>query len=541
MRNHGIGSWTARRARKTPGKTAIVHGETRRTYLELHVRVCRLARALRGLGVRPGDRVAYCGPNHPAFLETLFATGMLGAVFVPLNMRLTGPELAYHLTDSGSGVLVHAPEQASVVAEARDAMAGDAVPRGVAFVALAGPEPGSSGYEELLASSSGEPIDEPVGLDDPCMILYTSGTTGRPKGAVLTHGNVVWNAVNVLVDVDLAADEVALVVAPLFHTAGLNMICLPTLLKGGTVVLMPAFDPAEVLRTIAAHRVTYMFGVPVMFDAMAACPAWEAADLSSLRRLNCGGSPVPRATIDAYLARGLSFSQGYGMTEASPGVLYLAAGDAVRKAGTAGVPHFFTDVRLVDGDLRDVGPGEKGEVLVAGPNVMAGYWGRPDETARAMAGGWFRSGDVAVLDADGYATIVDRVKDVIISGGENVYPAEVEAALRDHPAVADCAVIGVPDDRWGEVGRAIVVLRAGEDPDGRPAGRPEEDDLVAFLRDRLAKYKIPKSVVFAAELPRNPAGKILKKALRDRYARPDRPPDSWSWASSATPSDSRDS
>ncbi|MQY09450.1 acyl-CoA synthetase [Actinomadura macrotermitis] len=504
MDNEGIGSWTARRARKTPGRVAVVHGETRLTYADLHERVCRLAHALRGLGVRRGDRVAYLGPNHPAFLETLFAAGMLGAVFVPLNMRLAGPELEHCLTDSGTGVLVHAPEHAAVAAEAAGAVRHR--------VALAGPGQGAAGYEDLLAASPAEPVDEAVRLDDPCLIMYTSGTTGRPKGAVLTHGNITWNSVNVLVDIDLAADEVTLVVAPLFHTAGLNMTCLPTLLKGGTVVLMPAFDPAAALAAIEAHRVTYMFGVPVMFDAMAACPAWPSADLSSLRQLNCGGSPVPPSTIRTYQDRGLAFSQGYGMTEASPGVLYLAREDAARKAGTAGVPHFFTDVRVVDPELRDVAPGEKGEVLVSGPNVMRGYWGLPAETARTMAAGWFRSGDVATVDADGYVAIVDRVKDMIISGGENVYPAEVEAVLYEHPDVAECAVIGVPDERWGEVGRAVVVPRPGADP--------KEPDLIAFLQTRLAKYKVPKTVVFTTELPRNPTGKILKKVLRATHARP---------------------
>ncbi|HEX2316724.1 MAG TPA: long-chain fatty acid--CoA ligase [Thermomonospora sp.] len=495
MHNQGLGSWTARRARKTPGRVAVVHDTTRLTYAELHRRVCALANGLRDLGVRPGDRVAYLGPNHPAFLETFFAAGMLGAVFVPLNMRLAAPELAYCLDDSGAGVLVHAPEHDAVAAEAAGAR------RRLPL----------TGYEDLIAASPAEPIDEPVGLDDPCLIMYTSGTTGRPKGAVLTHGNITWNSVNVLIDVDLAADEVMLVVAPLFHTAGLNMTCLPTLLKGGTVILMSAFDPAAVLETIEAHRVTYMFGVPVMFDAMAACPAWPSADLSSLRGLNCGGAPVPPATIRVYQERGLAFSQGYGMTEAAPGVLYLAKEDSARKAGTAGVPHFFTDVRVVDPDLRDVGPGEKGEILVSGPNVMRGYWGRPGETARAMTSGWFRSGDVATVDEDGFVAVVDRVKDMIISGGENIYPAEVEAALLEHPGVAECAVIGVPDERWGEVGRAVVVPA--------PGARPDEADLLTFLGARLAKYKIPKYVVFAEDLPRNPTGKILKNRLRERHGR----------------------
>jgi fatty-acyl-CoA synthase len=503
MRNQGIGSWTARRASKTPDRLAVVYDDQEWTYRQLYERVLRLAHGLRRLGVRHGDRVAYLGPNHPAVLETLFAAGVIGAVFVPLNMRLAGPELAYNLSDSGTDVLVYAPGQADVVAAIRDGV-------GVReFVALAGSNR-DTGYEELIASSGTDPIDEPVGLDDTCLIMYTSGTTGHPKGAVLSHGNITWNSINVLVDIDLASDEVTLVVAPLFHTAGLNMTCLPTLLKGGTVVIMPAFDPAAVLDLIGTRRVTYMFGVPAMYNAIAADPAFADTDLSSIRQINCGGAPVPDATIQTYLRRGLAFSQGYGLTETSPGALYLARDMSAAKAGTAGKPHFFTDVRVVGPDLTEVGPGEKGEIVIAGPNVMRGYWGRPDATAEAFsADGWLHSGDVGSPDSDGYIAVVDRIKDMIISGGENIYPAEVEGVLYDHPAVAECAVIGVTDDRWGEVGRAVVALKPGA------AASPE--DILGFLRDRLASYKIPKSVVFVDALPRNAAGKLLKSALRGSH------------------------
>jgi fatty-acyl-CoA synthase len=500
--NQGIGSWPARRARRTPGRVAVVHDDRTLTYGELHQRVLRLAHALRALGTRRGDRIAYLGPNHPAFLETLFAAGVLGAVFVPLNTRLAAPELAYNLTDSGSTVFVHAPERA----EAARAAAGEA--RLPHRIALDGPGDGVLGYEELLAGGAAEPLDEPVAPDDPCMIMYTSGTTGRPKGAVLSHANIVWNSVNVLVDTDLSGDEVTLVAAPLFHTAGLNMTCLPTLLKGGRVVLLGAFDPERVLETIERLRVTYMFGVPTMYDAMAAQPRWATADLSSLRTLNCGGAPVPARTIETYLARGLAFSQGYGMTEASPGVLYLDRDQTSAKAGSAGVPHFFTDTRVVRPDGSDAAPGESGEILVHGPNVMTGYWGRPEDTEAAFADGhWLRTGDVARTDTDGYAYIVDRVKDMFVSGGENVYPAEVEDVILTHSAVAECAVIGVPDPVWGEVGRAVVVLK--------PGVRADEEDILGQLRGRLAKYKIPKSLVFADRLPRTATGKIVKPAVRD--------------------------
>jgi fatty-acyl-CoA synthase len=261
-----------------------------------------LAHALRGAGVERGDRVAYLGPNHPSYVETLFAAGLLGAVFVPLNTRLAVPELLHQLTDSGSVVLVHAGQPAERVTELASGAA-------VTTVLAVDGGPGAS-YEELLAAASTEPIDEEVGHEDVCLIMYTSGTTGRSKGALLTHGNIVWNSLNVLVDTDLAGDEVALVSAPLFHTAALNMSCLPTLLKGGTVLLESSFDPDRTLRLIERHRVTCMFGVPTMYDTMAAAPGWADADLTSLRNLLCGGAPVPSRTARAYLDRGLAFVQG---------------------------------------------------------------------------------------------------------------------------------------------------------------------------------------------------------------------------------------
>jgi fatty-acyl-CoA synthase len=489
MRNQGLGSWPVRRARKTPNDIALIHDGTPLTYAGLRDRVADLAAALRELGTGPGDRVAYLGFNHPSFLQTLFATGMLGGVFVPLNARLTGPEIAYQLTDSGASVLVHAPTHAAVV---------DGLPVRATI-----------GLEQLERLPVTEPVDVPVELDDPCMIMYTSGTTGRPKGAMLTHGNITWNAVNVLIDHDLIADEVALVSAPLFHTAGLNMLTLPVLLKGGTCVLTTGFDADATLDLVERHRVTFMFGVPAMVQSVARAARWAEADLSSLRLLTCGGAPVPPSLIATYQARGLTFLQGYGMTEAAPGTLFLDAAHAVTKAGSAGVPHFFSDVKVVGPGLAEVPPGQPGEVVVKGPHVMPGYWGLPEETARSFTDGWFHTGDAARLDTDGYAYIVDRIKDVIISGGENIYPAEVENALLADPDVLECAVIGVPHDRWGETGRAIVVPREGS---GLTADR-----LLGSLAGRIAKYKLPTSVVFATEIPRNATGKILKARLRDLY------------------------
>jgi len=501
MLDEGLGSWPARRRRLSPHRVALVAGDVERTYAELDDRCRRMASALEGLGAAQGDRVAYLGPNSPALIETLFATAALGGVFVPFNWRLTASELGYIAADCRPNVLVHAAELGEVARE----LAADAA-TGIGQTVEVG-----AGFEPLIAAADPEHRDVPVRLDDPAMILYTSGTTGRPKGATLSHGNVTWNCVNVLIDTDLQSDEVALVCAPLFHVAALNMISMPTFLKGGTVVLMGQFDPDEVLDLVARRRVTVLFGVPAMFNAMAQTAGWSSADLSSLRRVLCGGAPVPLATIQTYQARDVVFLQGYGMTETSPGALFLGAERAVEKAGTAGVASFFTDVRVVRADGEEVAPGEKGEVVVAGPNLMLGYWD-PAIAAPEPVGGrgaWFHSGDVAVVDDEGYVTIVDRLKDMIISGGENVYPAEVEDAIYGHPAVAECAVIGVPDERWGEVGRAVVVVR--------PEARLDEAELLDHLDGRLARYKLPRSVVFADSLPRSGAGKVLKNELRRRF------------------------
>jgi fatty-acyl-CoA synthase len=489
MRNRGVGSWTARRARMSPERVAVVYEDTAWNYRQLHERATRLAYALAARGVRHGTRVAYLGPNHPTFLEALFAAGLLGAVFVPLNWRLAPAELTYILQDSGTEQLITAqPSTLDVPA-----------------TMTLGEE-----YEASLAGSRTDQIDEAVDPDEPCLILYTSGTTGKPKGAVLSHANIVWNSLNLLVDVDVTSDEVTLVAAPMFHVAALNQTVLPTLLKGGCLVLMSSFDPGRALALIAAHRVTFLFGVPTMFLTMAHHPDWAGADLSSVRSAICGGAPIPAAVISPYQQRGVTFMQGYGLTEAAPGVLFLRKDDSVRKAGSAGTAAFFTDVRLVRPDGTDAEAGEPGEILVQGPNVMAGYWGRPAETEAVLsADGWLRTGDVGVTDDEGYIWIRDRTKDLIISGGENIYPAEVEDALHQHPAVAECAVIGMPDPHWGEVGRAVVVLREGTDVPGA--------DLLEFLDGRIARYKIPKSVVFADALPRTASGKVLKRDLRSRY------------------------
>ncbi|GAB2646430.1 acyl-CoA synthetase [Nocardia goodfellowii] len=501
MRNQGTGAWPYRRARLSPDTPALTYRGAITTYRELHDRVTRLAHALRELGVGRGDRVALMSANHPAYLEALFASGLLGATFVPLNARLTAPEIEYALRDSGAMVLIHSAALDSVA----EAAAGPS-----RRIRLDGPAGTVPGYEDLIAAAGTTRIDEPVTLDEPCFIMYTSGTTGHPKGVVLTHGNITFAVLNAVIDVDLHSDEVALVCAPLFHTAALDMIALPTLLKGGTVVIEEGFEPGRILRVIEDARITYLFGVPTQYDLLSAHARWSTTDLTSIRRAIVAAAPVPPRTLRTYAARGVKMCQGYGLTESGPGALMLIPEQVERKPGSAGVPHFFTDVRIVDEDGHDVAAGQRGEIQIQGPNVMREYWNKPAETAAAFtADGWLRSGDVGVADPDGFVTIVDRLKDMIISGGENIYPAEVEAAILDLPGVIGCAVFGVADPKWGEVGCAAVTLERG--------ATLGYDDLVTALAPRLAKYKIPKSLLVLDEIPRNATGKIRKDLLRKQF------------------------
>lgn len=519
MENFGIGSWLQRRRPKSGTKTAVIAGARELSYVELAERSTRLANAFRDRGVAKGDRVAYLGDNDPSFLETLFAAGLAGAVFVPLNTRLAPPEIQFQLRDSGAVLLVHS---AALDGLAESGSAGTAVGRRILVEESTGPEPtvldggvGAGGtaveaFEAVIASGAALPPDEPVGLDDAAMILYTSGTTGNPKGALLTHGNIAWNCVNVLVDFDFSSADVALMISPMFHVASLDMGVLPTLLKGGTVVLEAKFDPRRTLELIERHRATTISGVPTTYQMLCEHPDWDATDLSSLNKLTCGGSAVPMRVLEAYERRGLRFSNGYGMTETAPGATTLPAARSRDKAGSSGLPHFFTDVRVADPMDPEAGPaapGTVGEIQIKGPNVIRQYWNRPEASAGSYtADGWFKSGDMGYKDPDGFVFISDRLKDMIISGGENIYPAEVEQAIAELDAVGSVAVIGVPDEKWGEVPRAVVLLREG--------ARLTQEQLRSHLEGRLARYKIPKSVVFVDEMPRTASGKIRKADLR---------------------------
>lgn len=505
-----FGDWLTRWATYAPEKTAVICTATHRrfTYREMNHRADRMAYALRHqLGVEKGDRVAVLAHNCIETLELFFAVGKIGAVLVPVNWRLAAAEVQYVLNDAKPRVLFFGPDFESLTLTLAPELS---VSHLVSYAAAER----DVHYEGLIAGAGSDKLAETaIALDDPHMILYTSGTTGAPKGAILTHGTITWNAVNTQVGWDLRHDDVTLTHTPFFHTGGFNVLTTPLIHRGGTIVLMPQFDAARSLSLIEEHHVTVVFAVPTMFQMMLESPHFATAELGSVRFFVTGGAPCPIPLIEAYAGRGLTFKQGYGLTEAGPNCFTLDARDAVRKAGSVGFPNMHVDVRIVDDAGETVARGETGELLIQGPHVFPGYWANATATQAAFTDGWLRTGDLVRQDEEGYFYIVDRKKDMFISGGENVYPAEIEKALAAHPAIAEAAVIGVPHPKWGEVGRALVALRAGE--------TLTAEDVQAYLGEHLARYKIPKSVVFLPALPRNATGKIIKGDLRKQFGAED--------------------
>jgi len=507
----GIGTWIRRRAVRSRGFDAIVFRDEATTYEALADRIDRLAAALRERGVERGDRVAYLGNNHPSLIETMFASTMLGAIFVPLNTRLSVPELEFQLGDSGAKVLVSTAALETLAAGATE---GREIRRIVVSEKAAGPAAvdGTEDFESLIAGTAPLSVEDTpyVTLDEPALIIYTSGTTGKPKGAILTHGNVTWNSFNAIVDYDVTSRTRQLIISPLFHVASLGMGCLPTFLKGGTLLLQERFVPAEALKAIQDFKATHISGVPTTYQLMMEDPAWETTDISSLESMTCGGSAVPAKVIEAYAKRGLAFSGGYGMTETSPGIVLMPPWHADDHPGASGLHHFFTKFRIRNTETGElVGPGERGEIEAFGPNVTIGYWNRPDATADSFTeDGWFKTGDIGYTDEDGFLTIADRVKDMIISGGENIYSAEVELAIAAIEGVTGVAVVGVPDERWGEAPHAVVTLA--------PGASLTTEYMVEFLSQRLARYKVPKTLEIVDELPRTASGKVQKAILRER-------------------------
>jgi fatty-acyl-CoA synthase len=499
--------WIAHFGRRTPDKVAVIDlaSERRLSYAQFDTRISRLAGHLRDrLDIKRGDRVAVLALNTTDTLEVQFACGRIGAVFLPLNTRFTVPELQYIVGDAAPVLMIHDAE----LAEAALSVAKLCNVRSALLLG-----PGGS-YEAAIAAA--KPLDraEIVTLDDISTIMYTSGTTGQPKGAIITHGMTFWNCVNLGGPAFISPSSVLLTVLPLFHTGGLNCYTNPVLHAGGTVLIMRAFDPGAALQLISdpARGINQFFGVPSIYQFMAQHPAFAGSDLSRLVIGGVGGAPMPVPLLKVWEARGVALQQGYGMTETSPAVLTLDREDAARKAGSSGKPVLHTEVRIVRPDGADAGVGELGELWVRGPNITPGYWNRPDANAASFTDGWLHTGDAARIDDEGFYYIVDRWKDMYISGGENVYPAEVESVLHQLTAIAEAAVIGIPSEQWGESGMAIIAVKPGH--------TLTEAEIHAHCEANLARFKRPHVIRFVDALPRNATGKIHKPTLRRQYGSP---------------------
>jgi len=502
---HNVGAWSARRAALGGDRPAVADAERSLDYAGLEARVARCAGLLAAAGITQGDRVALLLGNRSAYLETVLASARLGAIAVPINARLTAHEICGLLDDCTPRLLIHEERLSDAVEASLKAAAQP--PRPLAC-------PGD--YERHLTEAAPIASSAAVSPDDPMLLLYTSGTTGVPKGALLPHRKTLYNSLNAQLFFDLTSDDRVLVPLPLFHSFGLCILALPALYAGAGLQLAPRFDASDVWKTVAEKRITYLGAVPTQLAALleelqSTRPRY---DTDSLRFLFGAGSAVPVEQILAYEAQGLVLKQGFGQTETSI-LCCLDARDAVRKAGSVGLPVFHGEVRVVQcqdlegapEDWRDTAVSETGEIVVRGPITMLGYWKRPEADAETLRGEWLRTGDLATRDAEGFVTLAGRARDLYISGGENVYPAEIESAYAEHPEIREIAVVGVPDARWGEVGHAYVVPR---DPS---AGLSSSDVLRAWGRERLAAFKLPARFVPLAALPRTETGKVQKHRL----------------------------
>lgn len=504
-----LGDWTLHLKLLFPNKEAIfdVTTQQRITYAALEERVAYTAAVFRSWGVKKGDRVAILSKNRLEHIDALFACARLGAMLVPLNWRLTESELAFMVDDSKPTALLF---DATFAATARNLCQRAALPVLRCCLDPQAVIEGDTSWKTLLTQAQTSYADQPVSqenvsLDDPWIILYTSGTTGTPKGALLPHRQVFFNATNTGIALDLRQDDSTITYTPMFHTGALHVLTTPVLLKGGKIILMEAFDAEQIIQLHEKERCTILFGVPTTFEMLASHPRFNNADLKSVRIALCGGAPCPISLIERYTQRGITFKQGYGLTEVGPNCLNLNPEDVVRKAGSAGRPNLTIQVRVLDDDGNTIKGAGRGELAMGGPCVCLGYWNRPDANKSSFTDdGFFKTGDVVEVDADGYFYIVDRKKDMFISGGENVYPAEVEKVLCDHPNIRAAAVIGIPDVKWGEVGRAYLEVRQGI---------LDKEEITAFARERLARYKVPKEFAVVEALPRNPSGKIQKHLL----------------------------
>lgn len=504
--NFNIGSWLTYNSKRFADKTALVYGDLRLTYQQLNDRVNRLATALLQLGVCRGDRVSALLLNTNELMETMFACAKLGAIFVPINTRLSVDEVVYIVRNAGSSIFVfdHRLAQMALMLKKR-------VPQINEFIETGTEANAGISYELLLSHSRADEVNFEAKSDDIHMLMYTSGTTGKPKGAMLTHGNTQWNAVNAIHFMPFQTDDITLTVAPLFHIGGMNIFTTPTLYIGGSVVLADKFEPKQVLELIEKERITTLFLVPAMWLALMQYRDFSQYDLSSLRICLSGGAPCPLTVIEFFQERNVPFFEGFGLTETAPFVCLLDKEYTVSKKGSVGKPPIHCEVKVVAPNGQEVPPGQVGELLVKGPNIFAGYWNDLEKTKEAIKDGWFYTGDLAKQDEDGFLYIVDRKKDMIITGGENVYPIEVEQVLFRAPNIKEVAIVGTPNEKWGEAIKAFIVLKDRTQPFTL-------SELQQFCEGKLARFKVPKEIEILDALPRNATGKVLKTVLRKELA-----------------------
>ncbi len=502
-----VAEWFRRRRLREAERPALSFGDSTLSYGELYLDVERMSAMLAASGVGRGDRVGYVGFNDPVVVILLFASARLGAIFVPLSFRLSPPELVAIIGDAGIHTLVVDEASASSVDLARPAL------HCTRYVLKGAARPGWDSLHSLIDAAPVVPAQVTMQADDVVVLMYTSGTTGQPKGVTISNRNIWAANLNSLLFTGLNADDVTLVCAPLFHAAALYVLLVPSLMVGAHVVLQKGFEAAGLLDALERQRVTMTVLVPAMMLFASQHERFASADLSAMRLIISGGAPAPQPLLKTWEARGIPVSQCYGMTESTALATVLEMRHAITRLGSCGRAAPLTDLRVVDVQGRDiVEAGLRGEVWLRGDHMTRGYWNRPAETAAAFHEGWYRSGDAAYRDADGFVYICDRLKDMIISGGENIYPAEVESVLYAHPAIAEVAVIGAPDDRWGEHVVAVAVLKAGASLD--------LEALRVFAGTRLARYKLPSELLTIDVLPRNSAGKLLKTELRRRFGQP---------------------
>lgn len=495
-----------RNASFTPDKTALRFAGQALTYGAFAERVAQAARALKSrLGVGRGDRVAILSLNHPDYLVALYACARLGAMLLPLNWRLAPPEQVFILSDASVKVLIVEQEFAAVLAPLKDALPD------IRIVGLGMTNEAEITFDDLLAAGSGDGRNPHIDESCPLLLVYTSGTTGRPKGAVLRQEALLWNGVMSQHMHDMRAEDHVLTVLPFFHVGGLNIQTTPALHLGATVTIHARFAPDTTLQAIAQDKPTLTVLVPATIQAMINHPAWGATDLSSLRAISTGSTQVPVPLIDAVEARGVPVLQVYGSTETCPIAVYTRVGGDLSRKTSTGLPGLYCEARIVDDKGREAPSGTAGEVVVRGLNVFFEYWGNEAATSEVLRNGWYHTGDIGTRNADGYFYIHDRKKNMIISGGENIYPAEVERVLHEHPAIAEAAVIGRPDPKWQEVPVAYVVRRAGQTCDA--------EALIAHLNSQLARFKVPREIVFVETLPHNALGKVQHFLLKEQAAR----------------------